>query len=140
MPKIENLDDLPGLALTMAVRGFFDDGGTRCCVVNHGDGEMTGGGLGKRRGLDDLGPVDDVASLYFPWVVAPGPFGGPSIAADPCGHIAGVYARTDAHRGVHKAPANEVILGITGIDLAITAGEQGDLNSNGVNVLRTISN
>jgi phage tail sheath protein FI len=60
------------------------------------------------------------------------------VVVDPCGHVAGIYARTDALRGVHKAPANEQIMGILGLDIAVTAAEQGDLNQNGINVLRNI--
>ncbi|HVW63481.1 MAG TPA: phage tail sheath subtilisin-like domain-containing protein [Nitrosospira sp.] len=58
------------------------------------------------------------------------------VLVPPCGHIAGVYSRTDARVGVHKAPANEVIEGMleTGIDL--TDAEHGALNEAGVNCLR----
>jgi hypothetical protein len=54
----------------------------------------------------------------------------------PCGHIAGIYSRTDASVGVHKAPANEVIEGVleAGVDLSDT--EHGTLNEAGVNCLR----
>jgi phage tail sheath protein FI len=55
----------------------------------------------------------------------------------PCGHVAGVWARTDATRGVHKAPANEAILGINGLGFTTTDTEQGDLNRAGVNCIRS---
>jgi phage tail sheath protein FI len=54
----------------------------------------------------------------------------------PCGHAAGVWARTDNTRGVHKAPANETILGITGLGFQVTHDEQGQLNRNGLNCIR----
>jgi hypothetical protein len=47
-----------------------------------------------------------------------------------------VWARTDTSRGVHKAPANEVILGVNGLGFQITHGEQGGLNQAGINCIR----
>jgi len=55
----------------------------------------------------------------------------------PSGHIAGVYARVDTERGVHKAPANELALGITGLSQNINRLEQGQYNDRGINVIRT---
>jgi len=54
----------------------------------------------------------------------------------PSGHMAGIWARTDATRGVHKAPANEPIRGALNVTQRLTHVEQGDLNSNGVNCIR----
>jgi hypothetical protein len=56
-----------------------------------------------------------------------------------CGHVAGVWARTDNTRGVHKAPANEVVLGVTGLSFQITHDEQGGLNKEGINCIRAFS-
>ena len=50
------------------------------------------------------------------------------IVLPPSGHVVGIYARTDIERGVHKAPANEVVRGITGLELTINKGEQDILN------------
>jgi phage tail sheath protein FI len=55
----------------------------------------------------------------------------------PGGHIAGVYARSDEARGVHKAPANEIVRGATALQFPLTKGEQDILNPIGVNVTRT---
>ncbi len=55
----------------------------------------------------------------------------------PSGHVAGVYARVDTDRGVHKAPANELTLGITGLSQNINRLEQGQYNDRGINVIRT---
>jgi len=52
------------------------------------------------------------------------------------GHIAGLYARVDGERGVHKAPANEILMGITGLSQNINAIEQGQYNDRGINVIR----
>ncbi len=54
----------------------------------------------------------------------------------PSGHMAGVYARVDGERGVHKAPANELVLGITGLTQNINRLEQGQYNDRGINVIR----
>ena len=55
----------------------------------------------------------------------------------PSGHVAGLFARVDTARGVHKAPANEVLMGITGLTQNINAIEQGQYNDRGINVIRT---
>ena len=54
----------------------------------------------------------------------------------PSGHICGIMARVDTERGVHKAPANEVVMGITGISQSINRIEQGQYNERGINVIR----
>jgi phage tail sheath protein FI len=54
----------------------------------------------------------------------------------PSGHICGIMARVDTERGVHKAPANEVVMGITGISQSINRIEQGQYNDRGINVVR----
>lgn len=54
----------------------------------------------------------------------------------PSGHIAGLYARVDTERGVHKAPANELAMGITGLSQNINRLEQGQYNDRGINVIR----
>ncbi len=78
------------------------------------------------------------AALYYPWISVAGPDGQP-MAVPPCGHIAGIYARNDNERGVHKAPANEVIRGALDSVMAITKGEQDTLNPIGVNCIRAFS-
>jgi len=54
----------------------------------------------------------------------------------PSGHVAGLVARVDGERGVHKAPANEILMGITGLSQKINHLEQGQYNDRGVNVIR----
>lgn len=205
--------------LALAVRGFFDNGGGRCCIVNHGDGGLNGGSFGQRKGLDVLEELDDIAivcvpghhtadayeqailhcekmknrfaildppeeisslealrrvatlsppapadakataasaatatsalrprssnyaAFYAPHLYVSDPLGNPSkmVFAPPCGHVAGIFARTDGTRGVHKAPANEVVRGALGLRYNITPIEQGSLNEKGVNVIRMVS-
>jgi uncharacterized protein len=55
----------------------------------------------------------------------------------PSGHVAGVWCRTDSTRGVHKAPANEVTMGVNGLGFQITQAEQGGLNKVGINCIRS---
>ena len=76
------------------------------------------------------------AALYTPWLKVDGPDGEP-IEVPPCGHIAGIYARNDNERGVHKAPANEVVRGALSAESQITKGEQDVLNPIGVNCIRS---
>jgi phage tail sheath protein FI len=83
-------------------------------------------------------PIDTkYAALYHPWVEIrnPRPTGGVQ-QAPPSGFMAGIYARTDVARGVHKAPANEVIRSIRGFAQTITKREQDILNPENINVLR----
>jgi len=85
-------------------------------------------------------------AIYYPWlrVVAPHTPDGTKLVP-PSGHVAGIYARTDVERGVHKAPANEVVRGVLAEDLdggrkplshTLSKAEAESLNSRGVNVIR----
>jgi Bacteriophage tail sheath protein len=76
------------------------------------------------------------AALYYPWIQVDDPIQNRSIPIPPSGHVAGIWARSDNTRGVHKAPANEVVLGATGLAYNCTKGEQDTLNPNGVNCIR----
>src|SRR5437762_4042085 len=83
------------------------------------------------------------AAYYFPWIQVYDPEKG-NIFVPPSGHVAGIYARSDSERGVHKAPANEVIRGLLvdlrdpsrGLLVRVAKGLQDVLNPRGVNVLR----
>jgi phage tail sheath protein FI len=79
------------------------------------------------------------AALYHPWVLVPQPFPtmpGPTAPypIPPSGHMVGIYARTDIERGVHKAPANEVVRGILGLQRILSKGEHDILNPYPVNI------
>ncbi|MEW1720629.1 phage tail sheath subtilisin-like domain-containing protein [Streptomyces sp. NPDC093109] len=77
------------------------------------------------------------AALYYPWIKVFDPAGGQTRLIPPSGHIAGIWARNDSERGVHKAPANEVVRGAVDLEMQITRGEQDLLNPIGVNCIRT---
>jgi len=82
-----------------------------------------------------------MAASYYPWLVVADPCNpGNNIVAPPSGHMAGIWARTDALRGVHKAPANEVVRGALGLGASITDAEQAELNPLGINCIRRFSN
>lgn len=76
------------------------------------------------------------AALYYPYIKVMDVTGTPRLIP-PSGYIAGVWARSDATRGVHKAPANEVIKGVLGLETTITSTEQELLNPEGINALRS---
>ena len=210
--------------LAHAVYGFFNNGGSRCFVVNVGAPETakvetkpaakadekdkapavaaTGGGgrdalyigrdggPGARTGLKCFEEVDEIAivaapgttspavadallshcetrkdrfaildspetitggvdklpkprdskygAYYFPWIQVYDPDKG-NIFVPPSGHIAGVYSRTDSERGVHKAPANELVRGALGLKYNVSKGEQDLLNPKGINAIRFLN-
>ena len=206
-----------GTHLANAVFGFFQNGGSRCYVVNtRADGPITG----KGKGLDALAAIDEVAiiaapgrtdpaaytalldaaeslkdrvavldgpetiddveqltragaeappaaegeasppagrrgartalrpresergygALYFPWILGRDAVDPTRLVPiPPSGHMAGVFARTDAERGVHKAPANTAIRGAVGVTRVLSRAEQEVLNPVGVNCIRFFS-
>ncbi len=209
--------------LAHAVYGFFNNGGSRCFVVNFGapesedvtatvaaggekkeekpaakgrgpdrDGLFIGrdNGPGQRSGLKCFDEVDDIAivvapgqtspavqdavlshcetrkdrfaildspetisggvdrlpkprdskygAYYFPWIQVYDPDKG-NIFVPPSGHIAGVYSRVDNERGVHKAPANEIVRGALGLKYNVSKGEQDLLNPKGINAIRLMN-
>jgi phage tail sheath protein FI len=178
----------PSTEFTLALRGFFVNGGTRCYIANFANASEGIEALGKRDDIqiiaapgntavheelatqaenlgdrfaildpdkdadpDDLEPpamdskLRRYAAFYFPRIKVKGPL--PSDPKDPkdpkylteigpSGHIAGVYARTDASRGVHKAPANEGLRGVAELSYLATDAEQEVWNPKGINLIR----
>jgi phage tail sheath protein FI len=100
--------------------------------------------------LQTTGPVGSTAgsltgqyssnsAFYYPWVSAPDPlFGNRPTLFPPCGFVAGIYAATDASRGVWKAPAgiDASLTGVLGLQYNLTDPENGQLNIQGINCLR----
>ncbi|GGK10087.1 tail protein [Pilimelia anulata] len=76
------------------------------------------------------------AALYYPWIKILDPATGQQRFLPPSGHVAGLWSRTDTERGVHKAPANEVVRGAIALQNTVTKGEQDLLNPAGVNCVR----
>ena len=186
--------------LSQAVFGFFQNGGSRCLVVNLGKEKTLLEGLAALESLDEvaivaapgyadaasydallthceklkdrvavLDPPKDVPKIelltkvaepkvkgvaggglrprqsdsgfgafYFPRIRAIDPLStkGELVDMAPSGHMAGIWARTDSTRGVHKAPANETIRGALDVTYRVTRAEQEQLNPAGVNCIR----
>jgi phage tail sheath protein FI len=78
-------------------------------------------------------------TVYFPWITVLDPIEDTLVNVPPSGHMAGIWARSDAARGVHKAPANETVNGALNLTYQLTRDEQGVLNDAGVNCLRLFS-
>lgn len=84
-------------------------------------------------------PFDSAfAALYYPWVVVPDPATDRELILPPSGFVAGIFARTDLERGVHRAPANEVVRSALRFERPVTSADQANLNSAGINCLRAL--
>ncbi len=101
-------------------------------------GLATSGPAGSSSG-SLTGQYSNSSAFYFPWVQAPDPLvGGRPSLFPPSGFIAGIFASTDATRGVWKAPAgiDASLTGVTGLQYNLTDQENGNLNTQGINCLR----
>ena len=87
--------------------------------------------------VDGAGYDSKFAAMYWPWVKVLDPGTGSTMMMPPSGHMAGVWARSDAERGVHKAPANEVVRGAIDLETNITRFEHDLLNPVAVNCIRS---
>ncbi len=81
----------------------------------------------------------DYAALYYPRIQVFDPVDKAPIYVPPSGHIAGIYARVDTERGVHKAPANAVVRGALGLEHRLSRADQDGLNPDGINVIRDLN-
>jgi phage tail sheath protein FI len=153
LAALGEVDDIAIVAVPDIVR--FTDAGERITAVQDLIGHCER--LRYRMALLDPPPESSIsevrrfraavdtryAALYYPWLeivdpnVRPDPGSPtPKLLVPPSGFVAGIYARNDIERGVHKAPANEVVLGITKFEKTVTAGQQAVLNPEGINALR----
>ena len=87
--------------------------------------------------VKDAGFDSKFATMYWPWLKVFDPATGTNKFVPPSGHMAGVWARSDDTRGVHKAPANEVVRGAITLQSQITKAEHDLLNPVGINCVRT---
>ena len=133
LPGITNRDVLAAVAAYAQERGAF-------MIV---DAPVTGGGDSVERmvaaATDSSLPATDHAAVYFPWLyVADRERDGVPRLCPPCGTMAGIYARTDAQRGLWKTPAgiDTPLLGVQSLAYELTDPENGMLNPLGVNCLR----
>lgn len=106
-----------------------------------GEAGGTAGGEGRAAGgLRARQSDGGYGAFYFPWITVRDPLSTNELVnVPPAGHIAGIWARTDATRGVHKAPANEAVRGALNLTYLLTRDEQGILNQSGVNCIRSFA-
>ena len=76
------------------------------------------------------------AALYYPWVTVVDPVTNRELNLPPSGFVAGIYARNDVEKGVHKAPANEVVLNAVRFETMLNKSQQDVLNPEGINCFR----
>ncbi|WP_089297366.1 phage tail sheath family protein [Actinoplanes regularis] len=137
----DTLDEEMFLGAQRQLIDFCEASRTRMAVLD------TPPGLNATRALEwrsRLGRDSAFAALYYPNVVVGNPLaragatgGELNLTVPAAGHVCGVWARTDAARGVWKAPANEAVRGIARLELDVTTGEQDLLNPEGVNCIRS---
>jgi phage tail sheath protein FI len=120
------------LELQQHVLDYCHDMGERFAILDDWPGAAADV-EGSREHWQDL--VSPDGALYGPWVLVTSLGGSGNAWVPPCGHVAGIYARTDARAGFHKAPANEVVHGVVDVQFEITQEDQGRLNDVGVNCL-----
>jgi phage tail sheath protein FI len=136
-----NIICVPGLtdAATIAVMQGRARQRRAFLIVDCGDTETVGtvvGSLAGKTGTDALN-----SAFFFPWVKAPDPLQQGALRSfPPSGFVAGIFARTDAARGVWKAPAGTEasLTGATGLAITMSDAENGQLNPHAVNCLRTL--
>jgi uncharacterized protein len=95
--------------------------------------------LDPHSATNKLPPVTDIAAFYFPWIQVFDPISGNGVNMPPAGHVAGIYSRVDTQRGVHKAPANEPVMGALDVTYPVSKSQQDGLNPQGVNCIRNLT-
>ena len=118
------------LRMQSAILAHCDAQGDRFALLDARPGSKPSDVVAQRNGLSG-----DNGALYYPWVLPAGSIGGGGFVP-PCGHVAGVIARSDLRTGVHKAPANEVLEGVVDLEASLTDAGQALLNPKGINALR----
>ena len=104
----------------------------RIAILDLPRGVTNPGSLNPRTSIAD----SSYAASYWPWLWVQDPAGA-RMLAPPGGHVAGIYARLDSERGVHKAPANEAVRGAVGLEYVMDDIQQDALNPRGVNAIRS---
>jgi phage tail sheath protein FI len=150
----EGDDSDPENKTGLVALGDIDEISLLCCPDEHMVGDITpqlvaqcenlkdrfailqADGTAKKPDANDPPPDSKYAAFYYPWLKVTNPLTGVPLLVPPGGHIAGIYARSDTNRGVHKDPANEVIRAIDELQLQTNNQQQAILNPKGVNVLR----
>jgi phage tail sheath protein FI len=126
---------VPGADATTqaAVISHCENAGDRFAIL---DGQGT---AVSAAGIQSTAPNSNYAALYFPRIQVFDPATNGLAYVPPSGHIAGIYARVDGVRGVHKAPANEVVRGALGLEVRLGRADQDGLNPFGINAIRNLN-
>lgn len=134
-----SLVSVPGsvdAAVQLALIDHCENAGDRFALL---EGQQDPGALTSS---DIKGTVKNssFAAMYFPWIEVFNPLDPETKAfVGPSGHIAGLIARVDGARGVHKAPANETIRGALSVQQRLSSNHQDVLNPDGINVIRNFN-
>ncbi|NPC44580.1 phage tail sheath subtilisin-like domain-containing protein [Nocardioides sp. zg-1230] len=139
MPDTTNFDDLDNAITAVdALLGHCEQDRYRIAIIDPPQDSSISEVRAFRSRFDSK-----YGALYYPWlrIVDPTQSFDPELPAQlldvpPSGAVAGIYARSDIERGVHKAPANEVVRGITQFVTNVTYDRQSVLNPEGINALR----
>ena len=138
----ESIDDVSIVVIPDQARAdFYDDLSARMiihCEKLRDRFAVLSSVSGKRHPDSTFVPPEDSSfgAFYYPWIYVYDPVQDANVLVPPSGHMAGIYADTDIQRGVHKAPANAVVLGALDMEFPIPKGVQDVLNPNGVNCIR----
>ncbi|WP_287277468.1 MULTISPECIES: phage tail sheath subtilisin-like domain-containing protein [unclassified Okeania] len=143
LEKFEPVDEITIVAVPGAVSDIQHNAiiahcakmGDRVAIL---DGDQNQG-PGSVSGIRPVGRSQQAsyAAIYYPWIKVFDPVSEAPDIIPPSGHIAGIYARNDATRGVFKAPANEVIVNALDVSRPISKAQQDGLNPEGINVIRS---
>ena len=126
----------PGIVSNRVQRAMLDhceELRDRVCILDPPKGALVTEILAMRRQVASL---HGYGALYYPWIR----LRRTMAAVPPSGHVAGLYARIGAERGVHKAPAgtDAALSGVTGLERQINKADHEKLNSHGINCIRSI--
>lgn len=146
LARLEAIDDINMIAIPdrtdqdvqSAIKDQCERLKDRIAILDSRPGaELSGAGSVVEQ-WGDINSIKGYSALYYPWLYVSPAEGTGRVLVPPSGHIAGVYARTDATRGVHKAPAGTEanVRGSLGIDIPISDTDQGQLNTQGINIIR----
>jgi Bacteriophage tail sheath protein len=132
------LIDLEGVqAIQLAMLAHCELMGDRIAILDSPPG-YNAQQIGEWR-TEKAGYDSKFGTLYWPWIKVFDPLSGQGMFVPPSGHMAGVWGRSDSSRGVHKAPANEVVRGVISLDTNITSREHDQLNPAGINCIRSFA-
>ena len=136
LPKRGDLDPAIWTGVQQAMLAHCEQMGRRMAILDPPRDAIEPQAVLEWR-TDTAGYDTPHGALYYPWitVVDPHPGADGLIAIPPSGHVAGVWARSDANRGVWRAPANEPLNTVRGVVREITRIEQEGLNPEGINAI-----